>query len=179
MEEFSAAAALAAAWGVGRVSRARVAGCAGGDGGEHLAEGCGDGVEEVKQEARPGELLEEEEAEGGEDEVGGPDSEGRRELAGFGEGDADVGEEVVGEDEEQGEDDAGALASALGGEAEGDADEHEDEAGEGIGEADVEFDAGGAGVGGVRVVGLERAAWARCQSSRSESAWRGVSEREM
>ena len=105
----------------------------------------------MNQETGPGELLQEENAEGGEDEIGGPDSEGRGELAGLGEGDADVGEEIVGEDEEQGEDDSGALSSA-GGEAEWDADEHEDDACEGIGEAEVEFDACGARVGGVEGV---------------------------
>ena len=47
------------------------------------------------------------------------------------------------------EDDAGALASASGRKAEGDADEHEDDACEGIGEAEIEFDAGCACVGGV------------------------------
>ena len=104
--------------------------------------------EEVEQDASAGELLEQDEAEGGEDEVGGPDAEEGRELAGLGEGDADDGEDVVGEDEQQGEDEAGAFAAAFGGEAEGHADEHEDEAGEGIGEAGVELDAGGADVGG-------------------------------
>ena len=54
-------------------------------------------------------------------------------------------EEVVDEDEKDGEDEAGGLAAALGGEAERDADEHEDEAGEGIGEALVELDAIDAG----------------------------------
>ena len=37
------------------------------------------------------------------------------------------------------------FPAALGGEAEGDSDEHEDEAGEGVGEAAVKFDAVGAG----------------------------------
>jgi hypothetical protein len=63
----------------------------GSNGREHPAEGCGDGVEEVNQEASSGELLQEENAEGSEDEIGGPDTEGRGELAGLGEGDADVG----------------------------------------------------------------------------------------
>lgn len=76
-----------------------------------------------------------------------PKLQGRRELAGFGEGNADVGEEIVGEDKEEGEDDAGAFAAALGREAEGYADEHENDASEGIGESDVEFYARGAGVG--------------------------------
>ena len=119
------------------------------DVGEHPAEGCGDGVEEVNQETGSGELLQEENAEGGEDEIGGPDTEGWGELTGLGEGDADVGEEIVGEDEEQREDNANALATAPGRETEWDADEHEDDACEGIGEAEIEFDAGCACVGGV------------------------------
>ena len=102
--------------GAGRVG---VGGCGvllrGGAGDEFLAEGCADGVEEVEQDASAGELLEQNEAEGGEDEVGGPDPEERRQLAGFCEGDADVGEEVVAKDEQQGEDKAGTLAAALGG----------------------------------------------------------------
>jgi len=116
--------------------------------GEHPAEGCGDGVEEVNQETGSGELLQEENAEGGEDEIGGPDTEDWGELAGLGKFDANVGDEIVGEDEEQRQDNANALATAPGREAEWDADEHEDDAGEGIGEAEVEFDTGGACVGG-------------------------------
>ena len=43
--------------------------------GEHFAEGCGDGGEEVEEKSCSGELLQEENAEGGEDKVGGPDTE--------------------------------------------------------------------------------------------------------
>ena len=70
-------------------------------------------IEEVNQETRTGELLQEENAEGGEDEIGGPDTEDWGELVGLGEGDADVGEEIVGEDEQKSEDDA-TSAHGLG-----------------------------------------------------------------
>ena len=69
-------------------------------------------------------------------------------MAGLGKCDANVGDEIVGEDEEQREDNANALATAPGREAERDADKHEDDAGEGIGETEVEFDTGGACGGG-------------------------------
>ena len=69
-------------------------------------------------------------------------------------------EQVVEDDEDDGENEAGGFASSFGGEAERHADEHEDEAGKGVGEALVELDAvgagsrvlGGGGVGGIAVV---------------------------
>jgi hypothetical protein len=84
-------------------------------------------------------LLEEEKACEGEEDVGSPDAEGWGEFALSGESDADRGEEVVDEDQAESDDEACALASALGGEAEGDSYEHEDEAGGGEGEAIVEL----------------------------------------
>ena len=82
------------------------------------------------------------------------------------EGGADLGEQVVDEDEDDGDDEAGGFTSTFGGDAEGDADEHEDETGKGIGEALVELDA--VDEGWRPLV----AAWAlaRRQSSESESA---------
>lgn len=112
--------------------------------GEFFAEGCGKGVEGVKQDTRASELLQEEDAEGGKEEVGGPNSESWGELAGFGECDPDIGEKVVSEDEEESEDNACAFAASPGGKPQGDTDEHEDKACEGIGESEVEFDLRGA-----------------------------------
>ena len=69
--------------------------------------------------AAAGELLEQEDASDGEDDIGAPDAEERGELALVGEGYADGGEEVVDEDEQDGDDEAGGFAAALGAEAEG------------------------------------------------------------
>ena len=88
--------------------------------------------EEFEDGAAAGDLLEEEKAGEGEEDVGAPDAERGRELALAGEGDAHRGEEVVDEDEAEGCDEAGAFAAALGGEAEGDADQHKDETGGGV-----------------------------------------------
>ena len=67
------------------------------------------------------------------------------------------------------------LPPRLGGQAEGDADEHEDEAGEGVGEAAVELDAVGAGLFGGEVAsgGPEGAAWRRLRGWRGESSAQG------
>ena len=78
------------------------------------ADGGEEAGEDVEGYAAAGELLEQEDAGDGEDDVGAPDAEERGELALVGEGDADGGEEVVDEDEEDGDDEAGGLASALG-----------------------------------------------------------------
>ncbi len=113
--------------------------------GEELVNPDADGGDEREGDASSGHLIEEEGSCGGEDEVGSPDAEEGRELAVAGEGYSDGREEVVDKDEKDGEDEAGGFASALGGEAEGYADEHKDEAGEGIGESLVELDAVDAG----------------------------------
>ena len=54
-----------------------------------LPRDCADRGEEVEQDAAAGELLQQQRAEGGEDEIGSPHAEERRELAGLGEGDAE------------------------------------------------------------------------------------------
>ena len=97
-----------------------------------------DAGEEFDDGAAAGDLLEEQEAGEGEEDVGAPDAEHGRELALASEGDAHGGEEVVDEDEAERGDEACSFAAALGGEAEGDADQHEDETGGGIGEAIME-----------------------------------------
>ncbi len=97
-----------------------------------LVNALAEGGEEFEGGAAAGDLLEEEKAGDGEEDVGAPDAERGRELALSREGDAHGGEEVVDEDEAEGGDEAGAFAAALGGEAERDADEHEDEAGGGV-----------------------------------------------
>ena len=123
--------------------------------GESL-ETVADGGEDAEGDASAGHLVEKDGSGGGEEEVGSPDAEERRQFAGLREGGADLGEQVVDEDEDDGDDEAGGFTSAFGGDAERDADEHEDEAGEGIGEALVELDAvdgGLAAVGGGLGVG--------------------------
>ena len=118
--------------------------------GEELVEPDADGGDEAERDASARHLVEKKGSGSGEEQVGSPDSKNGRELAILGEGDADLRKEVVDEDKNDGENEAGGLASALGGDAERNADEHEDKAGEGIGEAPVELDAieaGGIGQG--------------------------------
>ncbi len=72
-----------------------------------------DGGEDAEGDASARHLVEENGASGGEEQVGSPDAEEGRELAGLGEGRADFGEQVIDEDENDGEDEAGGFASAL------------------------------------------------------------------
>ena len=88
-------------------------------------------AKQVEGDAAAGHLLDEQKAGDGEEDVGSPDADEGGELLLAGERDADLGEEVVDEDEQQCDDEASAFAAALGGEAERHADEHEDEAGSG------------------------------------------------
>ena len=60
-----------------------------GEAGEELVDADADGGDEAEGDAPAGHLVEEEGAGGGEDEVGSPDAEEGRELAGSGERDAD------------------------------------------------------------------------------------------
>ncbi len=101
-------------------------------------------------------MIEEDGSGSGEEKVRAPDAQEGRQLAGLREGGADLREQVVDEDENDGDDEARGFASTFGGDAERDADEHEDETGEWIGEALVELDAvdgGLATVGGALGVG--------------------------
>ena len=123
-----------------RLARERGGNATGDDAGDGLAQLFGNGVEEVQQGARACELPEQDDAEDGEEDVCGPDTHKGRSFAGLGEGDAEVGEQVVDEDEQQRHDKAAALAAPFGGEAERHAYEHQDQTGEGIGKPAVQLD---------------------------------------
>src|ERR1019366_2757976 len=95
-----------------------------GHGGKLFPERCANGGEEIQDYPAACELLQQHRAKCGEDKIRAPDPEEGRDLAGFREGYADVRDEVVSEDKQKGENEAGGLAAALGGQAKRDADEH-------------------------------------------------------
>ena len=69
-----------------------------------------------------------------------PDRDERRAACSGGQRDAGVGEDVVEKDQQNGEDEAGALAAAPRGHAQRNAHQHQHQAGGGIGEAVVQLD---------------------------------------
>ena len=87
-----------------------------------------------------GHLAQEKYAAGGEEHICQPDTDSHGKLVLSGESRSGRRQEVVDEDQGDGEDESCALAAAPGGESEGNADEHEDEAGGGIGEALMQLD---------------------------------------
>ena len=120
-----------------------------GEPGAEFVETNADGGKDAERDAAAGHLIEKNGAGCGEEEVGAPDADEGRELAGLREGGSYEREEVIDEDEQDGEDEACGFSSAFGGDAERNADEHEDETGERIGEALVELDAVDGGVAAV------------------------------
>ncbi len=82
-------------------------------------------------------------------DVGEPHSEGGRDFSLPREGDADQRNQVVGKDQDDGEDESGRLAAFLGRQAEGKSDQGEHDARRGQSEAAVEFDPVPARGGGV------------------------------
>ena len=111
------------------------------------------GSDLVENDSAGGHLAEQEEADDGKESVGEPYGDDDGEFSFLAPGDAEVGEQVVDEDEQKGVDEGHALAAASGSRAERDADEHEDEARGGVGEAAVEFDEIVAAVGALRLAG--------------------------
>src|ERR1700728_3516964 len=103
------------------------------------AEPVADGGKGGESGASGGHLAKQDNATDGESDVGLPDTEEGGKLVLAREGGAGGRKEVVDEDEADGEHETGALAAAPRGDAERDADEHQDQAGRGIGEALFEF----------------------------------------
>ena len=76
----------------------------------------------------------------GKEQVGRPDRKEGGKLVLPAQGDAGGGEQVIEEDQQNGEDKAGALAAAPRGHAQRNAHQHQHQAGGGIGKAVVQFD---------------------------------------
>ena len=106
----------------------------------------GDGIEDA---AAAGHLPEEKEAADGEKDVGRPNGEEGGNPVLTAQGDADEGERVIEDDQQDGKDPGGALSAAAGGDAERNGHQHEHEAGRRIGEAFVQFDEEALAVGAV------------------------------
>ncbi len=107
---------------------------------EGIGEPDADTRDQRQRQASCGELLQQNDAGNGKENVGAPHAKHRRQLALAGECHTDRRQEIVAEDQQDSQHEAGRLSAALGREPERHPDKHQNEAGARIREALVQLD---------------------------------------